>query len=273
MRMFPDPDDVIELTLIWEGERFEDGRPKVPDDDLRALSELTHEEVWDVLNIRGYEWCFAGGWKQTNPDKVLVGRAVTAHFMPFRPDLDAAMVVAAGETLGSQNTWVIETLTPGDVMVADIHGKIREGTVIGDRLATAIVARTGRGAVIDGGVRSVPGISALDATFFYRDSDPTGLRNVTVAAVNGPVQVGDCTVLPGDVVLGNSSGITFIPPHLVGDVLDHSRTFRLRDAFGKQRLAEGRYQSAEIDTRAWSRHIERDFAAWREAQEAARAEH
>jgi 4-hydroxy-4-methyl-2-oxoglutarate aldolase len=269
MRISPTPDDLIELTSEWKGERFPDGRPRVPDEILEQLRKATTEQAWGVLRNEGYDRQFAGGWKESHPGHILVGRAVTSQFVPHRPDLDA-VVVAAGAREGhkepdKQNSWIISTLQPGDVMVTDIFGKVKDGTVVGDNLSTAVASRTGVGAVIDGGVRDFQGIAELEGVnFFFRDMDPTPIRNVTLAGINLPILIGEATVLPGDVVLGTPSGLMFIPPQLAQRVAEVSEDVRVRDVFGKLRLSEGVYTSAEIDVGRWPEHIEEDFLRWKE---------
>lgn len=271
MRIHPEHDDLVELTSGWVGERFSDGRPRVSDELLGRLREATNEQAWSVLDKTGYDRQFASGWQETHPGTTLLGRAVTAQFLPHRPDHDAA-VVAAGAREGHlegdrQNSWVIQTLQEGDVMVVDIFGKVREGTVIGDNLGTAVASRTGAGAVINGGVRDLHGLRQLDGVnVLYRDADPTPIRHVTLAGINIPVRVGEATVLPGDVVLGTSTGVTFIPPQLVRQVAEASEDARVRDTFGKLRISEGVYTSAEIDVAVWADRIEQDFQGWKEVQ-------
>ena len=274
MRIFHEDEDLLELSPDWDGDRFPDGRPRVDDDVLAALSETTTEQAWSVLRDNGYERQFAGGWQQTNPGKIIAGRAVTAQFLPHRPDLDHA-VARAGARVGHveadrQNSWVIERLVAGDVMVVDIFGKVVHGTVVGDNLGTAVAARTGVGAVIDGGVRDLQGLMELnDVNIFMRGVDPTAIRDVTLVGVNVPVRIGTATVLPGDVVLGTPSGVIFIPPQLAKDVAEAGQEIRVRDRFGKLRLAERVYTSAQIDVPRWSAEIEADFALWRQSADAA----
>lgn len=272
-RVQPTDRSLIELTSEWTGDRFPDGRPRVPDEVLKSLQEATTEQAWSVLRKAGYERQFAGGFRQTHPGNILVGRAVTSQFVPHRPDFDAA-VVAAGAREGHrepdrQNSWIIQTLRPGDVMITDIFGKVREGTVVGDNLGTAVASRTGAGAVIHGGVRDFQGLRELDGgvNIFFRDVDPTPIRNVTLAGINIPIRVDEATVLPGDVVLGTPTGVIFIPPHLAAEVAAEAEDVRTRDVFGKSRLSEGTYTPAEIDVPAWASHIEADFQQWKVAKE------
>ena len=164
---------------------------------------------------------------------------------------------------GGQNSWIIESLQRNDVMVVDIFGKVKDGTVVGDNLGTAVRTRTRAGAVIDGGVRDYQGLIQLtEVNFYIRGMDPTGIADVTLAGLNVPIRIGGCTVLPGDVVLGTPSGVLFIPPHLVQKVVDESEDVRVRDEFGKSRLAEGVWTSGQIDS-AWSDEIKADFENWK----------
>ncbi len=271
MHIQPSPENLIEMTRLNPFERFGDGRPRVPDDLLRRMQRVTTEQAWSVLHQHGYQRQFEGGWRETHPGRVLVGRAVTAQFLPHRPDLHEAVQqagLAEGRSaVGGQNSWVIETLVEHDVMVVDIFGKVRDGTVIGDNLGTAVQARTRAGAVIDGGIRDYAGLVQLpDVNFFMRGMDPTPIADVTLAGINIPIRIGGATVLPGDVVLGTPTGIYFIPPHLVEEVVRVSEEIRVRDEFGKLRLAEGVYGSGEIDVPEWREDIEADFQAWRKTR-------
>jgi len=260
-----DPERLRALTPEWSGERFADGRPRVPDALLERMKLVTTEEAWGVLRRHGYHFQFAGGWLNLHPERVLVGRAVTAVFMPSRPDVHAVVQqqgLAEGR-VGGQNSWVIDTLVRDDVIVVDLFGKVRNGTFAGDNLGTSIHAKTGTGMVIDGGIRDTQRLYEIpDFAIFVRGLDPSAIADVTLMGINVPVRIGEATVLPGDVVLGTREGVIFIPPHLAQEVVERSEEIRLRDEFGHQRLREGRYTPGEID-RAWSEAIEADFAAWK----------
>src|SRR5919198_777898 len=98
-------EQLIALTPLWIGERFADGRPKVPDDIIKRMKSVSVEEAWAVMKNAGYGYQVAEGWQVINPDSVLVGRAVTATFMPARPDVWAA-IDSVGKKAGKrgQNT-------------------------------------------------------------------------------------------------------------------------------------------------------------------------
>lgn len=264
MHIQPPYEDLVELTKVNPFGRFPDGRPMVPDDLLARLKLVTTEEAWGVLRRNGYHRQFEGNWLVTHPEQILVGRAVTTMFIPHRPDFhDLVQEIGDQEgRIGGQNSWVIDTLEPNDVMVVDMFGKIVNGTFVGDNLSTSVRARTKAGAVIEGGIRDYQGIVKLtDVNFYFRGMDPSAISDVTLLGINMPIRIGGTTVLPGDVVLGTPTGISFIPAHLAQAVVERSEDVRVRDEFGKQRLQEGKYTPGEID-RAWPEHIEADFQEW-----------
>ena len=266
--IFNSPENVRSLTHLSSYERFADGRPRVPDDLLERLTLATNDETWAIVSRKhGYQFQFVGAWPvHLQPERVLVGRVVTAAFVPLRPDLNTA-VDARGRNegrAGRHNAWVIESLQRGDVAVVDLFGKIRDGTFIGDNLATAVRARTGTGLVIEGGIRDLARVRELtDFPVYARGVDPSAISDVTLIGVNIPVRIGGATVLPGDVVLGTRAGVTFIPPHLVREVVEHSEDVRERDVWGKRMLETGKYSSAQIDVAAWSPEVESDYRASR----------
>lgn len=263
----------LAITSEWSGARAEDGRPLVAESILERMGEVTAEEAWGVLKDAGYPEQFEGGWKTVHvaePGKRLVGRVVTAVFMPRRPDLDAAIVKKAAEEgrVGrGQNSWVIDMLEPGDVLVVDLFGRIDKGTFIGDNLGTSIFAKTGRGVVVDGSVRDVSGLSEIKGLIVYaRDFHPTAIEGVTLAGINVPIRIGGVTVLPGDVLLSDPEGLTFIPPQLAEKVVGTSEDVRARDEWGHLVLREGKYTPGQVDTR-WTPEMEAEFAAWKAARQ------
>jgi regulator of RNase E activity RraA len=258
----------LALTAAWTGERFADGRPKVADGILKRMEAVTAEEAWGVLTEAGYRQQFEGGWKEINagaPGRRLVGRVVTAVFMPLRPDLHEAInrAGAAEKRVGrGQNSWVIDTLQPGDVLVVDLYGKIDKGTFIGDNLGTSIYAKTGKGVVVNGSVRDLSGLLEIGGFHgFVRDFHPTALADATLVGINVPIRIGGVTVLPGDVVVSDPEGLTFVPPQLAEKVVVSSEDVRLRDDWGHEMLRQGKYTPGQVDAK-WTDEMEEEFRAW-----------
>jgi len=263
-----DKDARVAYSPLWSGERFPDGRPKIPDELLERLRDVSLEEAWGVCRRHGYDNQFEGNWVVTVTDPVLVGRAVTAYFLPQRPDVNG-VIQAWGKSSGQkggQNSWIIDTLVKGDVMVVDLMGKVVNSTIVGDNLANSVWARSGTGIVVDGGARDLEGVAEIPFfPVFNRGWDPSSLQGAMLMGINTPIRIGRAVVMPGDAVLGKREGVFFIPAHLVQEVVETSEEVRLRDQFGHQRLREGHYTPGEIDSK-WSEAIEKDFLAWVEAR-------
>jgi regulator of RNase E activity RraA len=261
-------EQLLALTPEWKGERFADGRPKVPDAIMKRMKSVSIEEAWAVMKNAGYGYQLAEGWQVINPDSVLVGRAVTATFMPARPDVWKA-IDSIGKKQGKkgQNSWPVDLLVKGDVYVADQFGAHKNGPTIGDNVGNAIYAKSGNGIVYDGALRDVEGLKDIGGfTSFYTSYDPSyhnppGDLNTMIVGLNQPTRIRMVTVMPGDVVLGKLGVVMFIPPHLAEKVVTTSEVVRLRDMFGHQRLREGTYTAGQIDAR-WSDDIEKDFSKW-----------
>ena len=260
---------VLQCTPQWSGPRGEDGRPLVSDDILARMRNVSITMAWSVTRGAGYETCYESAldWQVMRPDEAIVGRAVTAQYMPLRPDYNQRIMDQgqAEGRIGNSNSWPIDMLTKGDVYVADGFGKVVDGTLIGDNLGNAIYARSGNGVIFDGGVRDLEGLEAIEGfNAWYRGADPSFLKDVMLAAINVPIRIGRAVACPGDVVLAKREGIVFIPAHLAEQVVTESEAITLRDMFGHQRLREGRYSPGEIDRR-WTPEIRDDFRAWLEA--------
>ncbi len=200
---------MIFLTAEWEGPRFKDGRPKVPDTIVQRMRKVSIEEAWGVLHSHGYDHQFEGGWKTIHPNVPVVGRALTAQYMPSRPELAERIVQRGHEQgrIGPPNSWPIDELQPGDVYVADGFGKIHEGTLIGDNLGNAIYAKSGNGVVFDGSLRDLEGLEEIEGfNAFVRGWDPTAIKDMLLMGINTPIRIGHTTVLPGDIVLSQAGG-------------------------------------------------------------------
>ena len=255
MFKFHDPEMVRQLTPQWKGERFEDGRPRVPDRVLKALETMTLEEVWKPIFLKGYESQFEGDLRCLHQGKKLIGRAVTCVFAPTRPDLHEVMFslgVDQEGRKGNYNQWVIDSLVEGDVVVADMYDKIFKGTFVGGNLTTAIHTRTKTGgAVVWGGVRDVEQMDKIDTQVYFRGIDPTPIRDFVMTGLNTPARIGKAICMPGDVVFGAGGGVLFIPAHLAEEVVDGAAKTHVKDDFGFEMIAQNEWTTAQID-RPWT---------------------
>ncbi|MBE7172554.1 MAG: RraA family protein [Williamsia sp.] len=264
----PAPDLIKLYTADWKGERLADGRPKVADRILNRLKNVSMEEAWGYLRNKGYQNQYENDWIVIRPDSAMVGRVVTAQYMPLRPDVDK-MIKDKGKAegrIGAPNSWPIDVLKDGDVYVADSYGKIVDGTLIGDNLGNAIYAHSHRGVIFYGSVRDVEGLLEIDGfNGWVKGTDPSYIQQMMLTGINVPIRIGRASVMPGDIVLAKKTGTIFIPAALVEDLVLNAEFVALRDDFGHQRLKEGKYTPGEIDTQ-WTDTIKKDFLQWLDTQ-------
>ena len=241
-------EQMLEYTKNNPFDRFPDGRPKVPDELLKQLENVTAEEVWTVLHRHNYENQFSGNWRVLHPEKRLIGRAVTAQFMPLREDvLSVAEAKANGSALKrNANQRVIDSLTIGDTIVVDLYGKGEGGTYVGDNLATAIDTFTHTGLVVNGAIRDLGSIFEKGMPVYIRSAHPTPIANCMLTGVNVPIRIEEATVMPGDVVFGDAEGVYFIPPQFVAEVVSNAQEIHVHDAWSQMMLKTGRYRSSDI---------------------------
>ena len=260
------PEYVKALTSRWKGQRFADGRPNVPDIILESLQNRTLEPVWGYMDRRGYRNQVEGNWIILNPGERMVGRVVTAQFMPSRPDLDS-LVRETGKAEGRSqkggiNIWPIDVLQKGDIYVADGYGKEKDGTLIGSSLGNAIYGKTGKGVIFYGSVRDMEELRDTKGfNAWVKGHHPSYIKDMTPTAINAPVRIGQVTVLPGDVVFANEYGVAFIPAHLVEGLVKDAELVGLRDEFERYLLQQNKYPGGEIHG-TWSEKIKTEFRAW-----------
>lgn len=267
-------DRLVAMTSEWEGPRFPDGRPKVADNILERMRYVTLEEAWATLRQDDYDTQYEGGhefeggeWEILHPEEPIIGRALTATYMPARPDVQRYIDEQGAEEgrSGPPNTWPIDMLQQGDVYVANGYGKIKDGTLIGDRLGTTIYANSGNGVVFNGSSRDRAGLEEIEGfNAFLRGWHPSYIQDMMLAGLNTPTRIGGATVMPGDVVLAKEEGIVFIPAHLAETVVRESERTRVQDAFAHAMVREGTYTAGQMDTE-WTEAIEARFRSWVES--------
>jgi regulator of RNase E activity RraA len=242
-------DQMVEYTAQNPFDRFPDGRPRVPDALIERARGLSSEEVFAILPGKGFRNQYEDGFQILHPDKKLVGRAFTVQFMPLRPDLDG-VINAKAKAAGLDrmyNQVPIDMLQPGDVLVVDLFGQAEGGTIVGDNLFYYIMKATrGAGLVVDGAVRDLDGISGMEMPAYFRRTHPSYLTNVIITGINIPVRIGKATVMPGDLVVGDSEGVYFIPPALVQQVVDNADVIHIHDEWTRMKFDQGKYKSGDI---------------------------
>lgn len=259
-------EELIFLTSEWKGERFPDGRPKLSDEIIERAKKIGIEEAWQILFNEGYVYQYEGNWKLVHEEGRIVGRALTAQFLPVRPDVEKN-ILARGKKegrVGRHLHWPINQLTKGDVYVANNGG--RRGSLMGDNLANVIFKNSGNGVVFDGYARDLDGLSAIKGfNALVRDFSPQFLYGVILMGLNTPISIGEAIVLPGDLVIADHAGVVFIPAHMAEKVVSTAEFIAARDRFSHAMIAEGKFSAGQLDAQ-WSNQVKEDFLKWLEKQ-------
>lgn len=258
-------EELIFLTSEWKGERFADGRPRIPDELLERAKRIMIDDAWTVLRNEGYVNQFEGGWKTVN-DITMAGRAVTAMYLPSRPDVEKSIKERGAKQgrKGNTNAWPIDILTKGDLYVADAFGKISGGPIMGATLANSIYSKSGNGIVFDGASRDLQEIRNIKGfNAFVRDFHPSFTEEMVLMGLNSPIRIGGVMVLPGDLVIATVEGVLFVPAHLAEHVVSVSEFVIRKDQFGFEMVKANKYSTGEIDSQ-WTDTIKTDFLKWLE---------
>lgn len=258
-------EELIYLTSEWKGERFADGRPKISDSLLQRAKLIMIDDAWTVLRNEGYLNQFEGGWKTVN-DTLMTGRALTAMYMPSRPDVEKNIKERGAKQgrKGNTNSWPIDILTKGDLYVADAFGKIGGGPIMGATLANSIYSKSGNGVVFDGAARDLQEIKNIKGfNAFVRDFHPSFTEQMVLMGLNTPIRIGNVMVLPGDLVIATREGVLFVPAHMAEQVVSTSEFVIRKDQFGFEMVRNGKYSTGEIDSQ-WNDEIKSEFLKWLE---------
>ncbi|MCP5115312.1 MAG: dimethylmenaquinone methyltransferase, partial [bacterium] len=133
----------------------------------------------------------------------------------------------------------------------------------GDNIHAAVYGATRTGAVVDGTIRDLEGIYNLPTQIYFKKPHPAAVSDVSVVGLNIPVQVAGAMVMPGDVVLGDRTGVIFIPPHLVREIVEKSETSRIKDQWRKEKFLTGKYKASDLYGGTLTPELEQDFEAYR----------
>ena len=240
-------------------------RTPVSDEQLARLKVFPIEAVWGAIQKQKYQFCFVNGLTTTQPQAKLVGRALTMRYLPVRPDVQQAV-----ETLAKEGDWdtgynmrASDDIRPGDVLVVELAGAVDRATFMGDVTGLAIKTAGAVGVVIDGGLRDLSEfLPWKDFPVYYRGAHASAMADQVGVEWNVPVRIGGVTVLPGDVVIGDQSGLLFFPPQLAAEAIQGAEDTVYAETFKREMIASRKYRTKEIYPRL-SPELEKLFEEWK----------
>ncbi|MEZ5362202.1 MAG: RraA family protein [Bryobacterales bacterium] len=159
-----------------------------------------------VLAKHGYCCQFAGGFHRPRPHPRRPGfhRSVSALPAGRRDDPRGRRQGCRVDAHPTKR--IIDMLSPGDVLVADVMGRVEKGQFGGDNLIFGLFLATGRGFVVDGSFRDLDGVVEHGFPVYSRGQHPGVRGDAMLIGVNTPTRIGQATVMPGDIVLGDRTG-------------------------------------------------------------------
>jgi 4-hydroxy-4-methyl-2-oxoglutarate aldolase len=240
-------------------------RPRATDAQLSKLKAAPIEAVWGAIQKKNYLQCFVNGLQMTQPGTKLVGRALTMRYLPVRPDL-----IDAVQDLGKGGDWdtgynmrASDDIKPGDVLVVELAGSVNRATFMGDVTGLAIKTAGAAGVVIDGGLRDLDEfLPWKDFPVYYRGAHASAMADLVGVEWNVPVRIGDVTVLPGDVVIGDESGLLFFPPQLADEAIQSAEETVYTETFKREMIRSGKYRTSLIYPKL-SPELEKVFLEWK----------
>ncbi len=229
--------------------RLAAGRPRVSDEVLEKARKLPLEAMWGAVQRHGYRHCFVGELKTTQPRVKLVGRAVTLRYLPVRPDL-LDILETMGKETGRSHLYNIQAgdeLKPGDVPVVELGGTVEAATFLGDVTALGMKTAGAAGAVIDGGTRDLEELLDMkNFPIYYRGAHASAMSDLIGVEWNLPVRIGKVTVFPGDMVVGDSSGVLIVPAQLAEKVVQAAAETVSVENFKRSKIREGKHKVLDI---------------------------
>lgn len=242
-------------------------RARLTDEQIAKLEKLPIEAVWGAVQGKQYRHSFVNDLKLTQPGTKMVGRALTMRYLPVRPDL-----VEAVQQLGKEGDWFYqyniragEDTRPGDVLVVELGGTVDRATFMGDVTGLGIKARGAAGVVIDGGLRDLSEfLPWKDFPVYYTGAHASAMADQVGVEWNAPVRIKNVTVLPGDVVIGDESGVLFFPAHLVDDAIKSAENTVYIETFKREMIQGTKYRARDIYP-TLSPELEKVYEEWKKS--------
>jgi 4-hydroxy-4-methyl-2-oxoglutarate aldolase len=244
-------------------------RRPVTDAQLARLAELPIEAVWGGLQGQRYQHCFVTGFQTTQPTAKLVGRALTMRYLPVRPDLQEAV-----DTLAKEGDWDFqynvragEDAKAGDVIVVEQGGMVTRATFMGDVTGLGMKMAGVKGVIIDGGLRDLSEfLPWKDFPVYYLGSHASAMADQVGVEWNVPIRLGAITVLPGDVVIADASGVLAFPPQLTDEVIKSAEDTVYTENFKREMMRSRKYRARDIYPKL-SPELEKVFAEWQKTHQ------
>jgi 4-hydroxy-4-methyl-2-oxoglutarate aldolase len=196
---------------------------------IHQLAALPTATLHEAMGKYG---ALPSGIKPLSPEMKVCGTAVTVQTMPR----DNMMLHRA-----------IAQAMDGDVIIANTSG-FWEAGYWGEIMAVAAQARGIAGLVIDGCVRDADPIIALSFPVFTRGLCIRGTSKYGNGTLNQPITIGEVTIHPGDIVVGDRDGVVIVPAARIDETISNAHA---REAKEDQVMARLRNGETTLEIYGW----------------------
>lgn len=189
---------------------------------------------------RGFRQQFMVGIMPLNKDAGrFAGEAFTLRFIPSREDKDWDLTDLAERGDNNIQWEAVEAIDAGQVLVIDSRNDPRAASA-GNMLITRLMRKGVAAAITDGAFRDGTEIARMPFPAFCRanvaSTRPAYHRAI---AMQEPVGCAEVAIYPGDILVGDSDGVTVIPRHLAEEVANDAYEQELREKFLFTKLDAG----------------------------------
>lgn len=203
------------------------------------LREIGPSTVGGALDALGIEGLVVPPIRPVAPDRKFAGPAFTVN-----------VAVGALGTFAPEEFDIpayVDKAAPGEVIAIDAGGA--QVSMMGGAAATAAKLRGIAGIVVDGGVRDLGEIIDSGMDLFVKHAVPvSGRTRVRTAATQVPVKLEGVTVHPGDILVGDSTGVVCIPRAKLMEVYERAEKAEAMDQriFEHVRAGKGIGEAARL---------------------------
>jgi regulator of RNase E activity RraA len=229
---------------------------------IEGLAHIGSATAAGDLSKLGIRDAHIRGPRPFTPGKAICGPALTLQMMPKREDQYNVGEYSDPEL--QLHRHVLYHTQAGDVVVVDARNDLSSG-IFGEMMLTYFMGKGGVGAVINGCIRDYPKAQHLGIGLWLEGTTPNfhTQTNLFPYAVNVPIAMNNCLVMPGDIIIADDDGAVVVPISLAEQLLERASAHAEWEDFSRERLGQGgelrKYYPLSAEAQA-------EYEAWKKMQ-------
>ena len=145
---------------------------------------------------------------------------------------------------------------PGDIVVIDAGGSVHR-SIFGELMIHFCKLRKLGGVIVDGSIRDVDAIAAMDFPVYARAVTPNGPYKNGPGEINTPITFGGRPVRPGDIIVGDADGIVVIAQEQAEEIAKATKVITEKEhAIMQAQLKDGTYDRPWVDEKLKEIHCD-----------------